>query len=219
VDTSRDPYLEELLQKYDRWLERGKISYPSRVIPVRESLPADQWVLPEEKVMEILGNSETIAVQDCECRTIYERCDHPLRVCLLLNEFARKNIKNGKAEAIDLSEASQILKEANRSGLVHLSLFMPDHAIFALCSCCSCCCHDFQIIQRYRRKGIMVHSEYFAITDLSLCNHCGICVERCSFSARLIDEQQLIFSKESCMGCGLCVSTCPEEAINMIFRE
>lgn len=33
-----DPYLEKRLSKYDEWLDKGLISYSSRVIPVSESL-------------------------------------------------------------------------------------------------------------------------------------------------------------------------------------
>jgi hypothetical protein len=41
-----------------------------------------QWVLPTEQAMEILGKANSAAVQNCECRTHYQRWDNPLEVCI-----------------------------------------------------------------------------------------------------------------------------------------
>ena len=142
-----DTFLEKRLVKYDAWLEKGQISCSSKIIPVAESFSTKQWVLPTEQVMAILQKAKSLAVQNCECRTHYKRCDNPLEVCFLLNSVGDRFVKNGKARHINLSEAAEISQKANESGLVHLGLYMPDHQLFALCSCCSCCCHDLQIVQ------------------------------------------------------------------------
>ena len=34
-----DPYLEDFIAKYDRWIEDGKIPHAARVIPIAKSLP------------------------------------------------------------------------------------------------------------------------------------------------------------------------------------
>jgi len=210
-----DLHLEKYLVKYDEWLNKGQISYSSKVIPVSESLKAIQWILPTEQVMEILRNAKSVAVQNCECRTHYKRCDSPLEVCFLLNDVANKFVSNGKARHVDLMEAVGILKKANQSGLIHLSLYMPDHEIFALCSCCPCCCHDLQIVKYYDRKDLMVRSEYKAIMISKDCIHCGECVERCVFSARILQNEKMKYNADQCLGCGLCVTSCPVEAISM----
>ena len=101
----------------------------------------------DRQVMEILVNADSIAVQACECRTHYKRCDNPLEVCLLLNKVGDKFVSTNKARHVSLTEAVDILKNANEHGLIHLALYMPDHEIFALCSCCSCCCHELQIVR------------------------------------------------------------------------
>ena len=213
-----DAFLEKRIAKYDEWLDKGWISYASKVIPVSESFTAKQWVLPTEQAMEILGKAKSVAVQNCECRTHYQRCDNPLEVCFLLNDVGDKLVTKGRARHVDLKEAAEILQNANQSGLVHLSLYMPDHEIFALCSCCPCCCHDLQIVRRFDRKDIMVHSEYVAVTGFEDCIHCGECVERCVFDARVFQDEKMAYNNESCVGCGLCVTVCPVGATSMVLR-
>ena len=213
-----DSFLEKRLTKYDQWMAKGQISFSSKVIPVAESLDAKKWVMPTEQVLRVLKTAESIALQDCECRTHYKRCEKPLEVCLLLNKVGDKAVSMGEARHIALEEASDVLKKANESGLVHLSLYMPDHEVFALCSCCSCCCHDLQIIEHTGRNDIMIRSEYVAVTDFDNCIHCGDCEERCFFGARMIQDAKLEYDSEKCVGCGLCVTTCPGEAVSMTTR-
>lgn len=213
-----DAFLETRLARYDDWLSKGQISFSSKVIPVTESLNANQWVLPTEQALEILRNAKSVAVKDCDCRSHYKRCDNPLEVCFLLNDVGDKFVSRGKARHVLIPEAAEILKTANERGLVHLSLYMPDHEIYALCSCCSCCCHDLQIIRRYGRKEIMVRSEYVAVTDFEACIHCGECVERCVFGARANREDQISYNPDACVGCGLCITTCPVGATTLRLR-
>ncbi len=176
-----DPFLEKRLIKYDEWLNKGQISFSSRVVPVSESFDVKQWVLPTEQAMEILRKAQSVALLNCECRTHYKRCDKPVEVCFLLNEVGEKFVSKGQARHVSLTEATDVLRKANESGVVHLTLYMPDHQVWALCSCCSCCCHDLQIVKFFDRKDLTVHSEYVAVTDPDICIHCGECVERCVF--------------------------------------
>jgi ferredoxin len=213
-----DSSLEKRLTRYDDWLRSGQISFSSKVVPVTESLEARQWVLPSGQALEILRQAASVAVQDCECRSHYRRCDQPLEVCFLLNGVADKVVSRGKARPVSISDAAEILKAATRSGLVHLSLYMPDHEIYALCSCCPCCCHDLQIIRRYRRKDLILHSEYIAATDPDACIHCGECVGRCFFGARNCHDEKMVYSAADCVGCGLCVTVCPVGATTMVLR-
>jgi len=117
-----DDFLKERLIKYDTWLEKGQISFSSKIIPVSESLSARQWVLPSEQVLDILRNAQSIAVQDCGCRLNYSRCNKPLEVCFLLNETGEHSIAKGRARPVSLSEAADILRKADEYGLVHLTL-------------------------------------------------------------------------------------------------
>lgn len=214
-----DPFLGKRLAAYDQWLEAGQISCSSKVIPVTEALRAKQWVLPTEQVFEILRHADSVALQNCECRTHYGRCDKPVEVCFLLNGVADRFVSRGLARHVSLSEAAEVLQKANESGLVHLSLYMPDHQVYALCSCCACCCHELQIVRLSGRKDLLVHSEYVAVTDPETCIHCGDCVDRCPFDARTFEGDRMIYQRDECAGCGLCVTICPTGATVMQNRR
>jgi ferredoxin len=214
-----DLFLEKRIVKYDEWLRKGEISYSSKIIPVAESFTAKQWVLPSEQVQNILGNAKSMAVQNCECRTHYKRCDNPLEVCFLLDNVGDAFVQKGMARSVDLVEATEILKKANESGLVHLGLYMPDHQLYAVCSCCPCCCHELQIVKLYERRELIIHSEYVAVTRGDDCIHCGECVDRCVFGARSFHEDKMEYTPSSCVGCGLCITQCPSDAIFMKLRN
>ncbi len=132
----KDEWLEERLERYDGWIKEGKIPTSSKVIPIREALSAQQWVLPTQQVLEIIRNARSFALAPCGCRPRYKRCDNPVEVCLYLNDVADTMVKDGKARRVSLDEANERLKLANEHGLVHLTFYKPDQFIYALCSCC-----------------------------------------------------------------------------------
>jgi ferredoxin len=175
--------------------------------------------MPTGQVMEILKNARSVALQNCLCRTHYNRCDKPLEVCFVLNEVGDKFVAKGMARHVSLAEAAEVLRKANENGLVHLSLYMPDHQVFALCSCCPCCCHDLQIVKLYDRKDLMVRSDYVAVTDAYACIHCGECASRCAFGARVFQDEKMEYNSAGCLGCGLCVTVCPAGATFMQPRD
>ena len=211
-DGRGDAYLDERLARYDRWLQEGRIPTSSRVIPVRESLSTQQWVLPGEQVMGILRDASSIALTDCECRTRYKRCDNPIEVCLLIDDAAEAYIAEGQGRRVTLEQAAGELRMANEHGLVHLSIYNPKQQVYAVCSCCSCCCHDLQFLRLYGRDDLIAHSDYVAVTDMDACTHCGDCVDRCVFGARLWENDRVGYDPDACYGCGLCVTICPADA-------
>jgi ferredoxin len=211
----KDQFLEKYLEKYDKWLGAGEIPYSSRVVPVRESLEAKQWVMPREQALEILRSAETIALNDCVCRSHYKRCDNPLDVCFLIDEYAVKRVEKQTARYIDLEEAEDVLRKADKRGLVHLTFYMPGNKIYAFCSCCECCCHDLQLLKFYNRTDLIARSDYIAVTDMGICTDCGECIDRCLFNARTWQEEKVHYNPELCYGCGLCITVCPVEATEL----
>jgi len=228
METPADPFLEERLERYDRWIAEGRIPVSSRVIPVRESLSTLQWVLPTEQAIEFLRNARSFALTHCSCRTHYRRanlgqaqdwrCEHPTENCFLINDAADAQLAAGKARRISLHEAEKVLHQANERGLVHLTVYNPHQYVYALCSCCSCCCHDLQFLSLYGRTDMVARSEYVAHTDSEACVHCGDCVPRCVFGARTWQKDRMVYDADACYGCGLCVTTCPPEATKMVRR-
>ncbi len=109
------------------YLEKDLIQISSKVVPVNESLKTIHWVLATEQAIEILRNSRSFAVTECLCRSLYKRCSNPLNVCLMMDDAAGMYVNEGSAQYISLDEAKAILSQANSMGLVHLTLYNPDH--------------------------------------------------------------------------------------------
>ena len=208
-----DGFLEERLIRYDRWVREGRIPFSSKVIPVRESLTAQSWVLPTEQVFEFLRNARSFALTDCVCRSHYRRCENPVEVCFLINDAADACVARGKGRYVCLAEAERALRRANERGLVHLAVYNPDQYVYAVCSCCTCCCHDLQFLKLYARDDLVVHSDYVALTDMEACVHCGDCIERCAFGARAWQDRSVKYLADACYGCGLCMTICPKDAV------
>ena len=145
--TDGNDRIRKRLSRYDRWVKQGKIPYSSRVIPVRESLSARQHVLPTAQAIKILEEARSFALTECECRVRYKRCSNPVEVCLLINQAADKYVAQGRAFPVSLDKAADILRQANKHGLVHLTIYNPAQGVFSVCSCCPCCCHDFQFLK------------------------------------------------------------------------
>lgn len=211
-----DANLTKYINKYDRWLEEKTITVSSRVIPVNESIRDERHILPSAQALEILRQARLITLAECTCRKRYRNCDKPLEVCFILNETGEKWMADGRSRPVSLETAETILKEANKHGLVHMTLYQPDHEIFAFCSCCACCCHDLQLVLTYGKDYIISRSDYTVLDDPDRCTACGICVERCEFGARTVSDDGVCLDPDRCYGCGLCVTTCPEDAIKMV---
>lgn len=211
----RDDFLQDRLARYDRWYRDGKIPFSSKVIPVRESIEGKQWIVPTEQVLEFLRNARSFAVTHCICRSYYKRCDNPTEVCFLINDAADAEVAQATARRLSLEEAERLLRQADERGLVHLTVYNAAQHPYAICSCCSCCCHDLQFLQKHGRADLVTRSEYVAQTDLDACIHCGDCIKRCVFEARVWEDDQMRYDVDACYGCGLCVTVCPAEATVM----
>jgi len=173
-----------------------------------------QTILDLASVESILRSAETIAIEDCGCRTKWHKCNAPIDVCLSLDDQARKAMKRG-ARRVSLGHALVNLKRTHEAGLVHLAFtYNGSEKPEIICSCCSCCCHSLSALLRFGIPDHVVASDYVAQNSLETCKNCGTCVERCQFQARQIKDEKLIFDSTKCFGCGLCVSTCPTKSIS-----
>ena len=153
-ETQLDTFLETYLTKYDQWMAKGQISFTSKIIPVSESLDAKQWVMPTEQVLRVLESAESIAIQDCVCRTHYKRCEKPLEVCLLLNKVGDKAVAQGKARQISLMAVTDF------NSCMHCG------------ACEERCSFEVRIIQ-----------DAELAFDPEKCVGCGLCVTTCPVEA------------------------------------
>lgn len=210
-----DANLKKYIDKYDKWLGEKTISFSSRVIPVAESIESVQQLIPSMQAVDILKGAKTITLAKCICRQRYKNCDRPQEVCFVLNEAGEKWARQGLSRKINLDEAIAVAGEANSNGLVHLTLYKPDHEIFALCSCCSCCCHDLQLVLSCGKDYLLAKSDFIAVDDPDDCIDCGACMDRCQFNARKMEGGAMLYDDRLCRGCGLCITSCPQESIEM----
>lgn len=194
--------------------------YPeAKVLPIPESvLEPKSIVLPYETAISILEKAKSFSVRNCDCRMTYNKCDNPLRVCLGLNEFSDELVERSVAEKISLEEAEDILKSADKHGLVHQALYTDwiKGEVFDICSCCACCCTYLRTFMDYGIKHHIAKSGLVAKVGLDKCDGCGICLERCFFNARKLEKGKSMVIGEDCYGCGLCTTTCHLEAIELV---
>jgi len=193
--------------------------YTARTIPVHVSVQATQVVLSQPEMEALLASAECIALAECECRLDERKCYAPLDVCLSLGKSARKDIAEGRARPISLSEALDTLCRSHQAGLVHLAYRREgSDATEVVCSCCSCCCWFLNELKRFDYHDALAESAFAAAFDPALCNGCDVCLERCPFQAWERVDGVIHLRPTGCFGCGLCVTTCPTGAISLVER-
>lgn len=187
-------------------------------VPVNQRIEGNQKILDFAVAEKLLRSARIISLADCGCRTEMKKCDAPLDVCICMDKKAEDLIKNGDGKAVSAEQALDALRRSHEAGLVHLAFTnRGDERPFIICSCCSCCCQTLSSLLRYNIPAV-AESSHVAFQDSEKCDDCGVCVERCQFSARRLIDGKLTFDKDKCFGCGLCVTTCPNEAISLVER-
>lgn len=209
-------YTEEQLEENAETLERAI------TVPVNIEIDAEHRVFDLSEMRAILEKADKIVRQDCGCKIDYGNCDAPKDVCLNIGSAADDALEMEKysPKLINLEEALETLERSHRAGLVHMAYIMKDDENpTVICSCCSCCCHTLGGLLRFGIATEVLTSRYIAENDEAKCIQCGVCVDRCTFGARKLEDGELVYDKTHCFGCGLCISTCPTETIKLIQRE
>jgi Pyruvate/2-oxoacid:ferredoxin oxidoreductase delta subunit len=141
-------------------------------------------------------------------------------VCISLDKEAEEQIVKGLGRKVSFGEAIEALERSHKAGLVHIAYtFEENDKPNVVCSCCSCCCHSMSALVRFGIPKAVVGSRCIAQNNPETCINCGICVERCQFKARRLEDGELSFNMDRCFGCGLCVSTCPTKSISLTERR
>ncbi|MFQ6108857.1 MAG: 4Fe-4S binding protein [Candidatus Aminicenantales bacterium] len=205
--------VEELYLK--RMRESQKPVY--RVIPVEEVIRDRRQLIPYYQAVHFLRKASVLSVVDCICRTTFNRCSRPRRVCLALRDQAKFFIERGIGKEINTEGGLEILRLSEESGLVH-SIDNRENPQF-LCNCCECCC---VFVQGLKRHGIFTSigkSGFVASLDSEKCNQCGFCVDKCIFGAISSEDDHILIERTRCFGCGLCAHECPQAAIGLILDK
>jgi len=194
--------------------------YPEgKVLPISDAvIEPVSVVLPYETAISVLGKARSISLRDCGCRVTYRNCGNPLNTCLAINEFSDELVDRGVAKEIPLEEAKEALKIANVHGLVNQALYTDwlKGEVFDICSCCSCCCVYLRAFMNYGVKHHIAKSGLVAKVDGDKCTGCGVCLERCMFGARKLENGKSVVIEENCYGCGLCTTACDARASRLV---
>ncbi len=205
----------------DEHARRAKADpYPEgKVLPILDAVIEPVSVLLSyETAMSILAKARSVSLRDCGCRVTYRNCSNPLRTCLTINEFSDELVERGVAKEIPLEEAKEVLKTANVHGLVNQALYTDGlkGEVFDICSCCSCCCAYLRAFMNYGVKHHIAKSGLVASVDKEECTGSGVCLKRCIFGARKLENGRSVVITENCYGCGLCTTACEGQACKLV---
>jgi len=193
-----------------------------RIIPVEKAIPVNIEVLPYERASTYIENSKSWGVLNCICRVqkelIGEGCGHTKENCLVISSRPRQFDRTDVIRSLTKKEALGILEQAEKEGLIH-SVNNIQEGVDYICNCCSCCCGVLRGMIEYGSPQAVAGSGFQAEADDSLCNGCGVCLERCQFQALSLVDDVCRVAEDKCLGCGLCISACPAQALQLMQKS
>ena len=191
-----------------------------RIVPINENIRNNMEVHPYESATGLVDAAGAWGVIDCICRKqkalIGEGCEHPLDVCMVLNERPGAFDGDTTVRALTHAEALATLKRAADSGLVH-SVSNNQRGIQYICNCCTCSCGILRGMANLGIANVVARSAFVNTVDENLCNACENCVSYCQFEALTLDTVMHVDAVR-CVGCGICVPACPTEALALVRR-
>ena len=174
--------------------------------------PTEDEVLPLDETLAFIdGREGPIYLNYCDCRSLRGECGMPTRTCLTYRNGINTFVDRGISEEIDRERAKEIVREADKAGLMHT--VNPG----GICNCCGDCCYLFRSQRRRESTGFWPAAKYIVALNKDSCLMCGLCVKRCHFDV-FKKEQEILSDDSRCVGCGLCVNVCPGKALYLRER-
>ncbi len=208
---SYDQLSREQKEKLDGWYFKA---YADWLDTLDDTAPTRDEVLPLEEVLAFIdGREDTPYLASCDCRRLIQNCEQPTDTCITYRTAPNSFVKRGQAVAITKEQAKEIVKKADRLGLIHT--INPG----GICSCCTDCCYLFRAAEYRKSLGTWPKVTYQIELDSKSCVNCGVCRKRCGFSVFTENGLLRIQDIHSCQGCGLCVTGCKKGALRLIKRK
>lgn len=191
-----------------------------RTVPVERSIAVDLEVLPYEDAIELVKNQKKFLEAPCICRKerriMDEGCDRPEGNCLIFGRGVDYYVRNGIGRVIDKHKTLELLKKADKTGLVLQASFAKK--IANICCCCGCCCQVLKNFKRHPHPASLVSTPFVTALNSDSCKGCGACTKRCQMQALQLQEDKTVLDVKQCIGCGLCVSTCPTKSLTLVRK-
>jgi Na+-translocating ferredoxin:NAD+ oxidoreductase subunit B len=191
-----------------------------RVIPAQSAVKSE-WIMPYDRLRELLISCNTFRVNNCICRTQQDlegtrRCTFPLDVELI---FYRGEEASSPPVSpfIGKDEALAILDKTEKIGLVH-TVRNVANGIFYVCNCCGCCCGILRGINDFGISNSVAAANYYSVIDPEKCIGCGTCVTRCQMHAITAENDISVVNRMKCIGCGLCVTGCESKVARLELK-
>ena len=159
-----------------------------RVIPIQSAIDGETRRASYEEVSKYIDEARVLSVSDCSCRTSREQlnqgCGHlKEEMCIQLGDAAEYYIRTGRGREVTKDEAYEIIRKAERDGLMHqIPNTEGEGHTHAICNCCGCGCYAMRAAGMYLNPD-MVRSNYVSTIDPEKCVGCGECVEVCPTNA------------------------------------
>jgi NADPH-dependent glutamate synthase beta subunit-like oxidoreductase/NAD-dependent dihydropyrimidine dehydrogenase PreA subunit len=159
-----------------------------RVIPIESSIDGSTRKASSEEVSKYINEARVISVSDCSCRTsreyLNQGCGHlKENMCIQLGDAAEYYIRTGRGREISKEEANEIIRKAERDGLMHsIPNTEGEGHTHAICNCCGCGCYALRAANMYHNPD-MVRSNFISTINSDSGIGCGECVEVCPTNA------------------------------------
>lgn len=217
-DFARDvyQYMDEAFAKEFH----SKKTSQMRTIPINRSVTPEHPIGNYDDAKELIMNSSgPFAVVNCVCRQSKDLLGEPCKLsdiretCIVIEDFAEVLTDNGTGRATNKEETLELLRRAEKVGMV----LQPENnqkPLF-LCCCCGCCCGVLTSVKKFPHPSEYFHTNFFAEVDPKLCKACETCLGRCQMEAISLVDGVAWVDRDRCIGCGLCVTTCEANALQL----
>ncbi|MBE6088326.1 MAG: 4Fe-4S ferredoxin [Clostridium beijerinckii] len=176
--------------------------------------PTEDEILPLNKVLEFIDTQDRpVYLNYCDCRSLRGECGKPTKTCITyrngINTFAHR----GVSEEIDKERAKEIVKNADKEGLMHT---VNSNGI---CNCCGDCCYLFRSQAKRNSSGFWPKTNQIIEFNSHNCIKCGACIKRCHFDVFTKVDGIIKTDISKCVGCGICSNSCPTKALKLQERK
>jgi len=194
---------------------------------INKSMEVQHQILTYELMEDYLAEKDVFAVVPCSCRTAAALAGNPCKrtdenFCITAGALAENAIESGVGKEASLEELIEIMKKAEKEGLVHETFNVQEASLF-ICNCCPCCCGFLKSVKELNNYGAITKSNFEPRIDYEQCNLCETCINICPMEAININDSsdqekngKIEINYDLCIGCGVCASNCLQEALSLV---